>query len=74
MTTEVNIEQVSINTRNKKYIRKITPCILADYYGLKLYINNRGNRRLTTSRKLDNSLLNGKKEMRQDRNIAFKNV
>ena len=39
--------------------KKITPCVLSDHHGLKLDINNhRNNRKLVTSRKLNNSLLN----------------
>jgi hypothetical protein len=48
--------KASLN-REKKI--EITACILSDYHGFKLdLINNRNNRKLTNSWKLNTSLLN----------------
>ena len=39
--------------------KKITPCVLSDHHGLKLYISNSiSNRKFTNSWKLNNSLQN----------------
>lgn len=79
-TDHIPGHKASLNRLKKN---EITPCILSDYYGLKVDINNR---KLTNSWKL-NSLLNGKwvkrgirkeiksfLELKQNKNTTYPNL